>query len=66
MKHKKTIIGITLMTLLTSHTYASMKVEQFCFGDTVVKNAKLMESNVITVNSIDKPVAVEILGRDTR
>ncbi len=73
MKHKKTIIGVVLMTLLTSNTYAKIetkldyrhntKVEQFCFGDTVVKNEKLIESNIITVSSTDNPVEVEIKGR---
>jgi hypothetical protein len=56
------IAGIVLLMLLNTYTYAGVGPKQFCFEDSRVTDEQFVESNVITVEEIEKPALVQIRG----
>ena len=56
------LTGITLLMLLNTYLYAGVSPKQFCFEDNRVSDEQFVESNVITVEGIEKPALVQIRG----
>jgi hypothetical protein len=55
-------LGMTLFLLLGTYGYAAMGPEQFCFEDNRVDGERFVESNIITVEGMEKPALVQIRG----
>jgi len=56
------IAGIALLMLLNTYAYAGVSPKQFCFKDNRVSDEQFVESNVITIEGIEKPVLAQIKG----
>ena len=62
MKHIKIILGSLFILVLSTHTYASMDTEQFCFKDNTVKGKEVVESNLVTLHGLKKDETLKLKG----
>ena len=62
MKYKKLITTSLLSILTLLPLEASVNPEQFYFQDTIVKNKKNVESNLITIKGLEKEQTLKLHG----
>ena len=62
MKYKKIVQNIFIATAIATQTYAIVNASEFCFQDNMVKDKKMVESNLITMKGLDKDEKLQIGG----
>jgi len=62
MKHIKIILGSLSILLFSTHTYANIETEQFCFKDNTVKGKEAVESNLVTLHGLKKDEILKLKG----
>ena len=62
MKYTKIIKIVIVITSLASSLQSGTGAKQFCFQDTVVEEKKTVESNLITIEGLDKDEKLQLRG----